>query len=84
MDTESRPDLRTVLQNLCVEYQGLHYIVKHYIRDENPAALLRNYCSLEASKSQVARLLDEASEDLQSLPTDRLAHALVEVMFHTR
>lgn len=57
MDTEHT--LRSALGRLCLEYQGLAYIVHHYLHDERPLRLLNEYCSLTANKSRVAKLLDE-------------------------
>ena len=79
MGTEFVPDLQEQLERLCLEYQGLKYLLKHYLQTENPEKLLSEYCLLTANKSRVSRIFDGLSADLQSLPSEKLTAALVSV-----
>jgi len=73
-------ELRMALERLCLEYQGLKYIVKYHVDGENPRVLLDEYCSLPANVSRVSRLFDGTSEDQQSLEPSKLAEALIKVL----
>jgi hypothetical protein len=73
---EFDPEIRAVLERLCLEYQGLKHLAKHYMHNENPKILLSEYCSQTANVSRVSLLFDGMSEALQSLPSDPLIKAL--------
>ena len=78
MDTEH--DLRFALERLCLEYEGLWHIARHYLQNQNPKALLIAYCSQPANQSQVSRLFDEVSElPLLTRLAPGLAQTLIEI-----